>query len=285
MSLTTRRVVLLMATVFIGFAAGCASAPSARHKDPSQGMTVSLSEKGLNFWTEARTDVGYISSNIFVSGRDFSGIFQKSGARELLMDGLDIAVARMKGAAMPLVPVVEEAFRRETAWPGALRLTASASEEPSEAADVQIIPMVHLFRLGEGKVGFTSELLTRYKDDKGERHRRTYQYHGRFILPWVSDSPSWSGQDHLLFKRQVDSSFAALVKVFLRDVRGDFNAEARSANPRVLHTRKELVTIQTILLAEFDQLRVVYERVGDHQAIRHLTVYDDSPQEVIFGRR
>jgi hypothetical protein len=72
MSLTARRVALLMATVFIGFAAGFASAPSARHKDPSQGMTVSLSEKGLNFWTEARTDVGYIISNIFVSGRDFS---------------------------------------------------------------------------------------------------------------------------------------------------------------------------------------------------------------------
>ncbi|MFN3494635.1 MAG: hypothetical protein ACK40L_09025 [Hydrogenophaga sp.] len=54
--------------------------------------------------------------------------------------------------------------------------------------------MVHLVRLGEGKVGFTSELLTRSKDDKGERHRRTYQYQGRFIPAWPAHA---QGAGHL----------------------------------------------------------------------------------------
>ncbi len=267
--------------------AGCGSLEQVHHKPMGETLTVSIAEEGLSFWTELNTDsAAIVRQSMRVGGRDRTEFFQRKGLVEMGLDGHVVAARRMESAAMPLAPRAALALEREAAWMTPLRLQVSQSEAPDESADVQVVPGVLLWLLGDGIVRFESQLFTRYLDDKGERHVRVYSYWGRLDLPWVGTGNTWTVNNHVLLKRQIDSSFRALSKVMLRDVRGDFKAEASSPNPKALDTESAalgMITIKTYQLAQFDQLRVLYQVVGRNRSLRNLIVLDDAPAARIFG--
>lgn len=248
-------------------------------------MTVTVSEEGLSFWTEVHaSSAPIVRQRMRVASRDREGFFKPDGFIESGLDSDLIAARRMAPAAMPLVPRAVAALEREASWMAPLRLQVSQSEDPAKDADIQVVPGVLLFAMGKGIVSFESQLFTRYIDDNGERAIRVYRYLGRYDMPWTGNGNTWTMDNHLPLKRQVDASFRALSKVMLRDVRGDFRAEAASPEPKLL--RKEsagLIDVSTYELARFDQLRVAYQVVGRNRSMKDVIVLDDAPPAAVFG--
>jgi hypothetical protein len=280
-----RRAMGVLVTAFMMLLAGCGSLEVAHHKPPGNTLTVSVAEEGLSFWTEVDSgSAPILRQSMRVAGRDRTGFFKPDGFVESGLDSHVVAVRRMAPAAMPLAPRAVVALQREASWMAPLRLQVSQTEEPAKDADVQVVPGVLLQLLGQGVVRFESQLLTRYLDAKGERQVRTYRYVGRYDMPWVGSGNTWTMDDHLLLKRQIDTSFRALGKVMLRDVRGDFKAEAASPSPNLLGKESAgLITIETYELARFDQLRVAYQVIGRNRSMKDLFVLDDAPPASVFG--
>lgn len=272
----------ILSLLIIGIG-GCAMPPLPPHKMPIGALTISVSDKGQSIWTEVNADAAPIGVvNMRVSGIDRTGIFKPNGLLEVGMDSHIVASKRMEAASMPLSPRALTALNREAAWIAPLKVDTKLTELPLETVDVQVIPVVELHLMGKGQVGFSSELHTRYLDSKGERHKRVYHYYGKYTLPWVDAGPNWSAQGHELLKRQIDQSFRTLSKVFLRDVRGDFQAEINSPTPKIVDTKTGLVNIVTVQLAKFDQLTVLYEIAASNKKIQDLFVYDDAPASFVF---
>lgn len=265
--------------------AGCGSLEIAHHKRIADTLTVSVSEEGLSFWTEVNSSsVPILRQSMRVASRDREGFFKPDGFVESLLDSEVIAARRMAPAAMPLAPRAVAALEREASWMTPMRLQVSLDEDPAKDVDIQLVPGVLLYAPGKGIVSFESQLFTRYLDDKGERQVRVYRYLGRYDMPWTGSGNTWTMDNHLLLKRQIDASFRALSKVMLRDVRGDFKTEVASPTPKLLKKESAgLIDISTYELARFDQLRVAYQVVGRNRSMKDLFVLDDAPPEVVFG--
>lgn len=280
-----KRGVGALAMAWMLLLASCGSLEVAHHKRLGDSVTVSVSEEGLSFWTEVHSSSAPIlRQSMRVASRDREGFFKPEGFIESGLDSDIIAARRMAPAAMPLAPRAVAALEREASWMTPLRLQVSQSEEPAKDADIQLVPGVLLYAMGKGIVSFESQLFTRYLDDKGERQVRVYRYLGQYDLPWTGEGSTWTMDNHLPLKRQIDASFRALSKVMLRDVRGDFRDEVASPTPKLLKKESAgLIDVSTYELARFDQLRVAYQVVGRNRSMKDLLVLDDAPPSGVFG--
>ncbi len=282
-----RGIALLFGAVIALALTGCASKPAARYKEPTAGLSISVSENGINFWKDVNVDTGVVGGNMRVLAyrKDTSGYFApKTPEEKLIMEPRFLAGQRLKGATMPLAPRLFAALQQETSLPKAGKAKVTLNADPLESADVQVIPSVLFTLQGNGIVAYESELISRFLDSQGERHKRVYRYIGRIDLPWISDEASWSANDHAMLKAQIDRSFMALSRVLVRDANGDFENERLSPSPKILSKQTGLVTINTVELAKFDDLRVLYDTVRFPAILDYLIVVDDAPANVIFNR-
>ena len=215
--------------------------------------------------------------------KDQSGYFAPKTLEEKhVMEPRFLAGLRLKGATMPLAPRLFAALQQEASQLKAGKAKVTLNADTPESADAQLVPSV-LFKLqGNGIVAYESELISRFLDSQGERHKRVYRYIGRIDLPWISDEPSWSANDHAMLKAQIDRSFMALSKVLLRDANGDFENELHSPSPKIMNKQTGLVTINTVELAKFDDLRVLYDTVSFPAIFDYVIVVDDAPANVVF---
>lgn len=271
--------------IFCVLVSGCAAPSDARYKPLAAEVTVSISDEGVSALTELPAPSTYLREpNFIVRGRDRSGVFAPNGLLESALDADQIAAKRMQGAALALAPRLVDALERERSVLNPVQVRATLDSRLRSEADIQMTPVVVLELIGEGKVAFWSRLYTNYVDQKGQSQRRTYTYNSRFALPWAGvPSGTWSANDHLLLRRQIDWSFRALTQVVLRDVRGDFYAASQAPQPNIVATTKGLVDVHTVALAEFDGLKVAYQMFGTRRGLEALLVSDSSPPDRVFG--
>lgn len=281
-----RQIIFLAGSVLLTviLTTGCASTPAPRYKAETEGPSISISDNGLSLWKDINTATGQIGGTMRVLSfkKDKTGYFSPQTLEEKhIMEARFLAGQRMRGAVMPLAPIAFDALKQEASWLSP-SVKISMDETLKESANIQIIPTTLFILLGEGVVAFESEWISRFVDTNGERQKRTYRYISRFELPWIDAEPSWSSNNYALLKSQINSSFRAISKVLLRDAKGAFVEEMNTRTPKIVGKESGLVTISTVQLAEFDQLRVLYETVNFPAYMPHLIILDDAPPSVIF---
>lgn len=253
-SLLSRLGILLFVTLM---ASGCATATRELHKAPADRLVVSVSDAGLNKWTDiGADDIRLGESNVFVTGKAggsfmFGGVLVQTASLKNEKDAGRISNRLSVELSPHLRPALTKAAH-------SLGLPdPSISTEHAESAAIQIIPLVQLTFLADGRLTFSAQIQTRFLDDKGQRPKRTYAYLSRLVLP-ADDSPnSWTANDKALFKNQLDRAFFVLSDVMLRDRRGDFLAEALSPTPNVIPGEGGR-GFSKVRLAEFDGLLLTY---------------------------
>lgn len=270
MSIKPRLLALLSIFLLI---TGCAPM-SATHRKTPDGLKVSVSDEGLNNWTDVGGHNGRVHErNVFVSGSDTNGYFFGT-----------TFVDTTKMANQKVANSIEDRFDLELSprFRSAMVKAAKQLDIPSphikeqhdDTVDIQIIPLIEMGVQSQQRLRFSAHILTRFLDAQGERHKRSYAYLSTVVLPVNGDTGSWTGQNNRLLNLHIDRAFEALADTVLRDSRGDFQAEIQSPTPKILKTWRQVVQVQDVLLHQDDGFRVIYRIYGSRPALEFFFVED-----------
>ena len=215
---------------------GCAAPMKATHKTPSDIFLVSVSDEGLSKWTDVGAEnIQLGKTNVYVVAKPGGGFF---------FGGAYIMTSSVRNQKM--AQELDDGFRIELSPYLRLALIRSAQRlgmpspvvrnEHVETVDSQIIPLVNLTFLEGGRLTLDVEMKTRFLDDQGQRHKRSYSYTSPLALKYDATDQSWIANDNAELNKQLNRAFDVLSELMLRDRRGDFIEVMQSPAPKMLES-------------------------------------------------
>lgn len=226
----------LFLAFFLTILVGCAAPMKATHKTPAGPLLASVSDEGLSKWTDIGAEnIQLGKSNVYVVAKPAGGFFF-GGAYIMTTSVKNQKMAQdLDGSfRVELSPFVKTSLVKSSQRLGVAVPVIRGVHD--ETVDSQIIPLVNLTFLEDGRLALDVELKTRFLDDQGHRHNRSYAYTSPLALRYDNVSPSWVANDSAEFKKQLNRAFDVLTELMLRDRRGDFVSEMQSPNPKMLES-------------------------------------------------